>query len=213
MKIKIAITDDHPMVRDGLLSMLRPLEHIEVVGEYVDGRQLLDGLRQKQPDVLLLDFQLPGAGGEVLVPQLRKLYPKMRIIIVTSNSSIYNIKMMLNSGVCGYLLKSTDQELLVHAIEQVYQGNSFVSPEVHNILNRLSTKVKDNIEISNGLTPREIDILRLIAEEKNSHEIAEELHLSYRTVENYRLGLMQKLEAKNMIGMVKKAIMLGIFNM
>lgn len=209
--IKIAITDDHPMVRDGLQTMLSTYAQFQIIGSFEKGAYLLQGLKVEQPDILLLDLQLPDIGGEELAPKLHALYPDMRIIILTANNSSYSIKRLLNAGVRGYVLKNLDQALLVKAITEVYEGGTFVSPELQEKLLKLS-KAADGPTNMSDLTPREVDILKLIAEELTTQEIAQRLFLSSKTVENYRMVLMQKLGCRNMVGMTKKAIMLGLID-
>ncbi len=209
-KIRVAITDDHPVVRDGLRRMLELHSHITVIADYPNGKSLLAGIAMEQPDVLLLDLQLPDISGTELVTAIKSKYPHINILMLTGNASSYSIKMMLQAGASGYLLKNSEQSLLLKAIESVNQQELFLSSEVQQKLNNLVAK---NNTISNEeLTPREKDVLRLIAQEKSSKEIGEQLHIGYRTVENYRLVIMQKLGVKNMVGMVKKALMLGLID-
>lgn len=210
--IKVAITDDHPLVRAGFSSVLQTYAGIEVIDTYANGNELLDGLKVRQPDVLLLDLHLSGNGpeGADLIQLIRNHYPDIRILVLTSNDNLYNIQMMLNAGAEGYLLKNIEQQLLVEAIEKVYANKDFLSPEVKDILLNSIRKGHHKLPGKEALTEREIAILRLIAEEHTSQEISQKLHLSYRTVETYRLAIMQKLGVKNMVGMTKKAILLGI---
>lgn len=209
--IKVAITDDHPLLLQGVKNILDGREGFQVTGCYTSGGILLAALQKEQPDVLLLDLQLAGdPQGKDLIVRLRQDYPELRILVLTSNDNAYNIQIILNAGAQGYLLKNIEQDLLMEAIETIYKGEEYLSPEVKNILLDSLRKDKTKKVGTESLTPRELDILRLIAEEKTSHEIGEILHLSYRTIETYRLGIMQKLGVKNMVGMVKKAILLGI---
>src|SRR5690606_12484974 len=103
MKIKIIITDDHPMVRAGLVSMLQIYADIEILAQYESARQLLQGLQQVNPDVLLLDLQLSDGNGEMLIPVIKEKYPAVKILILTSNDNIHNIKLLLNKGADGYI--------------------------------------------------------------------------------------------------------------
>jgi DNA-binding NarL/FixJ family response regulator len=208
--IRIAITDDHPVVQDGLQRIIELQQNMCVTDVYANARQLLLGLQKRQPDVLLLDLQLPDTGGEEIVPSIRKTYPEMKIIMLTANSNVHSIKMMMNLGAKAYLLKNSDQALLVKAIEEVYRGGIFVSENVQQKLNEALLQSRSEMTAVNELTNREKEILRLIAQEKNSKEIGELLHIGYRTVENYRTLIMQKLGVKNMVGMVKKAIFLNL---
>jgi len=209
-KIRIAITDDHPMMLNGLKHALETYEHIEVTGLYAGGNALLDGLQQQQPDVLLLDVHLPDITGDALTRIITRKYPSVRILILTSHDSIFFIRSLLRSGATGYVLKTAEHALLLEAIESVYRGLQYLSPEVKDSLIKDTLKMRSKISNPLELTQREKDIIQLIAEEHTSQEIAEKLFLSHRTVENYRLGLMQKLDAKNMVGLVKKAIQMGL---
>lgn len=135
--------------------------------------------------------------------------------MLSSNDNIHNIKLLLNNGADGYLLKNTDQSTLIQSIKDAVNKSikkPIVSPETENQLKLLSEKNKTHFNNAQHLTPREKDVLQLIAQELTSQEIGEKLHLSQRTVESYRLMLMQKLDVKNMVGMVKKAIMLGLIH-
>lgn len=211
-RISIMITDDHPMLRNGLKGILSLEKHISVLGEYGNAAQLLGALQERQPDILLLDLQLPGTRGDEIAPQLLKQYPGMRIIILTGNNSAHNARMLLDLGVHGYLVKNTEEHLLISAIQKVYAGHTFVSPDLQERLFRMSKQIKSELITADDLTPREVQVLNLIADELTSQAIAEQLGLSLRTIENYRLILMQKLGAKNMIGMIKKGIQLGLID-
>lgn len=208
--ITIVITDDHPTLRHGLISMLQLQANMKVIGDYGKAAHLLPALATQQPDILLLDLQMPDVGGEELVPQLRQLYPDMKIIILTGNNSAYIAKNLIEQGVKGYLLKNTEQHLLIQAINNIHQGFTFISPELQDRVLRLTRQIKNEGVNIDSLTNREIQVLKMIAAEQTSQEIATELGLSLRTIENYRMILMQKLGAKNMIGMVKKGILLGL---
>lgn len=210
MKIRIAITDDHPMMLNGMKNMLESHEGFEVIAQYNNGKDLLDGLQKEQPDVLILDVHLPDITGEEVARTVKKKYPAVHILTLTSHDSIFFIRALLRAGVTGYVLKTSDQAILTEAIKTVYSGIQFLSPEVKETLVKDTLKMRNKISNILELTQREKDILQLIAEEHTSQEIAEKLHLSHRTVENYRLGLMQKLDAKNMVGMIKKAIQMGL---
>lgn len=209
-RISIMITDDHPMLRNGLKGILALQEHISVLGDYGNTAQLLQALQAQQPDVLLLDLQLPGTRGDEIAPLLLRQYPDMRIIILTGNNSAYNARLLLDLGVQGYLVKNTEEHLLISAIRKVHEGHTFVSPELQDRLFRMSKQVKNELVTADDLTTREVQVLNLIADELTSQAIADQLGLSLRTIENYRLVLMQKLGAKNMIGMIKKGIQLGL---
>ena len=203
------IVDDHQLVLEGIKSILRSYSHIEVIGSYTNGTQLLQALQSLRPDIVLMDLHLSGKPeGSELATLAKQLYPDLKIIVLTSNDNIYNIQLLLNAGADGYILKNLEMGQIVEAIDKVNSGSEYLSPEVKDLL--IKHIRKHNHAGIESLTRRETEILKLIAEEYTSQEISEKLNLSNRTVETYRLGLMQKLQVKNMVGMVKKAITLGL---
>lgn len=213
MAIKVIIVDDHPLVRQGVASMLSSGEGVDVVAQYSSSGQLMAGLRQQQADVVLLDLQLAEGSSESVLPQLKASFASVRILVLSSNDNVHNIKMVLSKGADGYLLKNTGQEFLATAIKEVMVADGVrkvLSPEVEALLRKLGDRDRALLSRADQLTAREKDILQLIGQELTSQEIGERLHLSHRTVESYRLVLMQKLDVRNMVGMVKKAIMLGL---
>lgn len=210
MGVRIGITDDHPMVRGGLTAMLQSVQGFEVTAEFSSGNALLAGLQKDVPDILLLDMHLPDMHGSDLVILLKKQYPSLPVIIVTSTDSVFLVKSLLDSGAKGYVLKTTGAEQLVEAIRMALKGEVYLSAEIRDILVKNALRQKTNMAYHEELTDKEIAILQLIALEHTSQEIAEKIHLSARTVENYRLGLMQKLDVKNLAGLVRKGILMGI---
>lgn len=207
MSIKVIIVDDHELIRKGLITLLAAEQDIEVLAEYASGLSLLNGIQQLSPDVIVLDLQLPGDNGLNLLLRVKEHYPRLKVLMLSTNENIHTISLLLKNGANGYLFKDASASVLAGAIRFVYeQEKPFLLPETERILR---SKLKGAAN-HNALTPREVDVLQLIAQEKTSHEIADLLGLSYRTVEIYRLGLMQKLDVRNMVGMVKKAIMLGL---
>jgi len=210
-RIKVGITDDHPLVVKGLQNVLSAYPHLVVSHTYATGEELLAGLRREQPDVLLLDINLPDKTGNELIRVISKKYPGIRVLALTSIDSSFHVKDMMQHGCMGYLLKNADAEMLVQAIERVYAGEEFLEPELKDRLLRSMLKIKKQAEhIRPTLTRREKEILQLIAGEYTSQEIAQKLSLSQRTVDNHRFSLLQKLHAKNSIGLVKSALQLGL---
>ncbi|SEW25698.1 response regulator [Chitinophaga arvensicola] len=210
MHIKLAITDDHLLVISGLKAMLAPYPHISVVYENNVAAELMAALPLVQPDVLLLDIQMPEIDGISLCKQVSKAHPGIRIIALSSFMESHYIKQMLRNGATGYLLKNTDPEKLIRAIERVHAGEQFLDDVIQQqLLNEVITGQKRTVfEIP--LTRREKEILKLIAEEHSNQEIAEQLFISLRTVETHRLNLTQKLAVKNTAGLVKEAMKRGI---
>lgn len=212
-KIDVMITDDHPMIIDGLTNALKTRDHIRVTATYTRVSPLLAALENGEvPDVLLLDAQLPDKFGLDVAQQLVPEYPGMHILIVSSIESHFFIQSMMKLGCKGYLLKSTaDAELLVHAIETVYQGSIFLDPRVkEELLFKMVESEKKGTKIQPRITDREKQILLLVVQEYENQEIAKELGISLRTVENHKHHLLQKLGAKNTVGLVKQAMRMGL---
>ncbi len=208
--ISVVIVDDHPLAITGLRNMLLDCEHIRIAGTYLTGAELLEGLKLQQPDVLLLDLQLRDTHGEELATIIRDTWPDVKILVITSLDAPIHIRKMLKRGCKGYLLKNTDIDTLIQAIEEVYKGNEYIEPAlkeqmVQNLLHFRKPGQKAPI-----LTRREQEIVLLITEGLTSHEIAERLYLSLRTVEKYRFALMQKLDVNNTASLVKTAIEMGL---
>lgn len=211
--IYIAIADDHPMVISGLTTLLHPYRHIVVQNAYNTAAQLLEGFQFYQPDVLLLDILLPDRSGKDLVPIIRKTYPQVRILALTSLDAPAMVTSMLRRGCTGYLLKGAGPATLADAIETVYKGESYIETGLKEQLlqNVIGFKQQTSDQaVLPGLTQREKEVLELIAAEYTTKEIAEKLFISYRTAENHRCSLIQKLDVKNTVGLIKVAIQLGL---
>jgi DNA-binding NarL/FixJ family response regulator len=210
MKIHIAIADDHPMIIGGLKNMLAAYPHIELEGTYGTGAELLKGLQQKLPDVLLLDIQLPDKTGDELAATILKKHPELKILTLTNFNSMLYVHNMLRIGVKGYILKTTDPETLIKAIEEVYNGEEFIDHAVKGKLGQYATKMKKEANLRPTLTLREKEILKLTVNGDTIQEISEKLFIGLRTVEYYRSNLLLKLEVKNMAALIKKALELGL---
>jgi len=210
MRIKVAIADDHPLIISGLLHVLRHFPEIEIAGTYEHGEDLLANIGANLPDVLLLDIQMPGRNGTELAGILSRKYPSVRILALTILENNYYIKTMLRNGAAGYLLKNSKQETLIEAIRTVHAGDQFIEPSLKERVWRDMMKAGNQAETQPDLSRREKEVLRLIANEYTSQEIADKLFLSLRTVETHRLNLLLKLGMKNTAGLVKYAVQMGI---
>jgi DNA-binding NarL/FixJ family response regulator len=210
MGLTIAITDDHLVVINGLKSMLKQLPGIELIFAAMDGGSLLRELETVQPDVLLLDIQLPDIPGTELCRKVTKQYPHVKVIALTSHDDANYVRQILRNGASGYLLKNTDLPTLHKAINTVLEGGRFVDEQIQNNLlhEAITGQRMSNHEIP--LTKREKEILVLIAEELSNQEIANKLFISLRTAENHRFNIIKKLGSKNTAGLVKEAIRRGL---
>ncbi|MES2702721.1 MAG: response regulator transcription factor [Bacteroidota bacterium] len=209
MKIKIAIADDHPLVIKGLHHVLGHRKDMEITGSYSNGRELLRHIRKAAPDVLLLDIQMPGQTGDELALIIKDAYPDIKIVALTNLDNVYYIKTMTRNGADGYILKTTEEENLLDAIRTVYRGEKYLEPVLKDKVIQDAMQAKSQLSANPILSRREQDVLRYIAANLNSQEIADKLLLSKRTVDNHRLSLMMKLGVKNVAALVKKGIQLG----
>lgn len=208
--IKIALVDDHPMMLNGLSSMLTNYKQVVVDAVYKNGRELLQGLVHKQPDVLLLDIQLPDISGDELAPQLLVQYPDMKLLVLTNfDSALYASKMQY-LGAHGYLLKTADESVLIEAIETVHQGGRYWGKELQEQIDNQPLKAKKILAAKTALTPREKEVLQLITDGYTDTKISEVLFLSLNTIKHYRMALLLKLDANNTASLVSKALKLGL---
>jgi DNA-binding NarL/FixJ family response regulator len=206
MKTKIAITDDHKMVLRGIVAMLENTAEIEVVGTYNNANETIKNIDKDQPDILLLDINLPDINGIDLSKQLLKKHTNLKIIALTSHDDIAFVKRMLKNGVHGYLLKNTDKIELLEAFKTVLSGELYLQKDIHKkILNQTLKNTTDN-RLKPNLTRREQDVLIAISEELTTQEISEKLFISPKTVETHRMNIMSKLGAKNSVGIIKIAL-------
>ncbi len=191
------------MVISGIRNMLHYYRHIEVADTYTNGAALMEGLKTSQPDILLLDLQLPDISGNELIRLIVSQYPAISILVITSMESMFHIKDAMKAGSKGYLLKTAPRETLLEAIETIYQGGEYLESSLKEQL--LQEMLKTKHAPASPLTRREKEILQLIAKALTSAEIAATLSISTRTVENHRFSLMQKLNAKNTVGLIRVA--------
>lgn len=204
--IQLAITDDQVIILNGLQKILADVKNIRITGVYNNGDELLEGIAKVQPDVLLLDIQMPGKSGIELAAIITKQYRNIKIIALTNIDVVAQIKKILQQGVMGYLLKDASPETIINAIETVYGGEQYIQEQLRQLLlSSLSASNSKQI-----VTRREKEILQLIVDEFTNQEIADKLFLSLRTVENHRNNLLQKLDVKNTAGLVKIAIQEGL---
>ncbi|TYA92163.1 response regulator [Seonamhaeicola marinus] len=205
MVTKIAITDDHEMVLQGIVSMLENTPEVTFVGTYKNANETIEGVPKDKPDVLLLDINLPDINGIDLSKQLLKKHPDLKIIGLTNFEDLSFVKRMLKNGVHGYLLKNTDKLELLTAITTVLSGDLFLQTDIHKKLLSQTNTTSDN-GLKPNLTRREHDVLVAISEELTTQEISEKLFISPKTVETHRMNIMSKLGAKNSVGIIKIAI-------
>ena len=206
--MRVLIADDHTLVRAGLTSLIARLPEMEVVAEAADGRQALRLVRDLQPDIVLMDIAMPGLNGLESAERIHGIHPKIKIIILSMHASEEYVAQALKAGASGYLLKDAATAELEMALKSVSMGQFYLSPAI-------SRQVVDNF-LRGGptgldlLTPRQREILQLIAEGKGTRDIAETLHLSVKTVETHRAQLMDRLDIHDVAGLIRYALKKGL---
>lgn len=207
-KTRIVIADDHHILLDGLKAMLEKQDDIEVLAMYENGQSLLDDLLSLKPDLALVDINMPGMQGPELTRKIKELNPSVFVITLSMYDDAGHIMEMIESGVSGYLLKNVTDKELVDAIKQVMAGKMYFSSEVSEKLTSLVVQQQRKLEqpAKPKLTEREIEILKLIANEHSNAEIADILFISERTVETHRKNMLRKTNNKSIVGLLKYAM-------
>lgn len=215
--IRVLLADDHGLVRAGLRALLERLPRVEVVGEAGDGREALQQIESLRPDVALMDIGMAGMNGLEATTRATREHPRVRILILSMHTSEEYVLQALRAGAAGYLLKGALTAELEVAIGAVAAGGTYLSPAVSkhvvaDYVRRLGEdSATDAIESPyRDLTPRQREILQLVAEGHSSKEIAQTLEIGVKTVETYRSELMERLDIHDVAGLVRYAIRSGL---
>ena len=194
MAIKIMITDDHSMIREGLKNLLELDGDIEVIAEAVDGQDCLDKLETVKPDVLLLDINMPRMNGLEVLKNLKARKSKIKVLVLTVHNEVEYLLKAVDIGVNGYVLKDSDSTELKKAIVALHEGETYIQPSLIPALNsKMIEKNEDEVKID-ALTRRELEVLKLLAVGMYNKEVAEKLNISERTVKNHVSNIFKKLE-------------------
>jgi DNA-binding NarL/FixJ family response regulator len=210
--ITIILADDHEVVRLGLRALLGNEPDFQIVGEASDGLQTVNLVKRLNPDVLILDLMMPGINGIEVTQQVKKILPKTHIIILSMYSNEAYVLETLKKGAEGYVLKDSTGSDLVKAVREVIAGRRFLSPPLSERaidIYMLTTKTTA-LDPYETLTPREREVLHMVAEGYSNVEIADYLSISPRTVEVHRANMMNKLGLRNQAGLIRYAIQRGI---
>ncbi|MCA2997309.1 MAG: response regulator transcription factor [Rhodocyclaceae bacterium] len=207
--ITLLIADDHTIMRDGLKRILEGHGDLQVVGEATDGNQVVTWVRKGGFDVLLLDLSMPGKSGVELIRQVRRIAPRLPILVLTMHEEEQFAVRTIKAGASGYITKETAATMLVDAIRRVASGRLFISPAVAEQL-ALSVGSSDAETPHKQLSDREYQIFRKLAAGQSVSGIAHELHLSVKTVSTHKTRIAQKLDTKSLADMVKYAIAHGL---
>ena len=204
MAIKVFIVDDHYMIIEGIHSLLQYQKDMEWLGHAMNAASCLAFLQQQQPDVILMDINLPDISGIDLCKVVKTNYPNIHIIGLSSFNQQSFIQKMLDNGASGYLLKNATQEELVYAIKAVNEGEIFLSDEAE-----LTVQKNENSKIP-IVTRREKEVLLLIADGLTNNEIASKLFISITTVDTHRKNLLAKFEVKNTASLIRMAVQIQL---
>jgi DNA-binding NarL/FixJ family response regulator len=210
--IKVAIADDHALFRTGVKTSLTGHKDIQMIAEAENGMQLLNLLKHIKPDVILLDIHMPIMDGYTALPEIKKLYPDMKVIMLSMNNDPSIITRMMEIGANSYLTKESDSETIYHAIRTCFEQEFFFNDLTNKaLLNGLRMKKPAEASMPEvSLNDKEVTILKLMCEEKSTKEIADIVDLSPRTVEAIRDKLKTKTGVKSMAGLVMYAVKAGI---
>ena len=209
--VRILVADDHEIVRQGLRALLEAQPGWQVVAEAVDGREALDKAKRLHPDVVVLDVSMPNLNGLEATRQIRKALPQTEVLILTMHDSEQLVREVLEAGARGYVLKSDAGRELVTAVESVRQSKPHFTSRVSEIvldgyLNAVGRAEAYNAPRTVRLSPREREIVQLLAEGKSNKEVAAALHISVKTAETHRTNLMRKLDLHSISELVRYAI-------
>ncbi|MDE2800105.1 MAG: response regulator transcription factor [Gemmatimonadota bacterium] len=203
MKIRIVVVDDHPVVRDGLIAMLNTQSDFEVVGEAGDGAEALQKVEERNPDVLLLDLEMPGVDGVETLRRLQEEKVQVRVIVFTVFDTDERIVSAMQAGAKGYLLKGAPRDEVFRAVRVVNEGGSLLEPLV-------ASKLLDSVNNPDALTARQKEVLKLLATGLLNKEIADQLDIAERTVKFHVSEILAKLGAGNRTEAVAVATQKGL---
>jgi DNA-binding NarL/FixJ family response regulator len=207
-KIRIVVADDHHILLDGLRALLQKQKDVEVAGLYDNGLDLYNALATTQPQVALVDISMPGLSGHELTLKIKETHPSINVIALSMYDDAGHIMDMIEAGVSGYLLKNVNDRELLEAIRTVANGKMYFSSEVSEKITALVVRRQQKQEQPEEarLTEREIEVLKLVADELSNAQIAERLFISERTVETHRKNMLRKTNNKSIVGLLKYAM-------
>ncbi len=210
-KIKIIIAEDHPLMRSAICSNLtNESDQIEIIGQCCDGIELLEILKYKKPDIVILDIEMPRMDGIEVLKAIREKYKNdIKILVFSANSSNYINLRLMQMGADGILFKKSSTEELINAINIVYKDSVFFQDSMaFKMLSNSHNMKKESLDQFNSV---DFEILQLLCQQKNANEIAKEMKMSVNTINKYRSKLMEKTNSQNLAGMVIFAIQNGIY--
>lgn len=217
-KTSVLIIDDHPLFREGLKAIIARDKRFDVIGEAGTGRKGLQMTQDLKPDIALVDISLPDDNGMQIARKIRTILPETRIMIISMHSKIDYIVEAFQAGATGYVVKESAAERLIQGLEAVSAGEYFLDSSIsHEVVEKLMKSPVKEAKITDAeygtLTPREQEIMRLLAEGLPKREIAESLFISIKTVENHRANIMKKLGIHSAMDLVRYSARLGLIDL
>ena len=203
-KIKLFLLDDHQIMLDGIRSLLNNDDTFIIVGEATRAEDALKAIPSCHPDIVISDISLPGMNGIEFTKRLQEDQPKIKVMVLTMSAGDHNINELLKIGVSGYVLKNAGRDELRKALLKISKGEKYFSSEVAEGLMRMKEGLTAGSDLH--LTPRELEVLNLIAKEFSNKQIADELSISERTVESHRKNIFRKTGTKSVVGLIRFAI-------
>jgi RNA polymerase sigma factor (sigma-70 family) len=216
LKISVLVADDHAIIREGLRVMLGSQPDMEVVGTASNGYEAIQFVDQNEPDVVVIDISMPELNGIEAISRMLPHHPNIKIIVLSIHETKPYVYRTLKAGAKGYLIKETAGLEVVDAVRAVQRGERYLSQRIADLLTEISFRqLETSMEVNplDALSPREREILQLVAEGRTSQEIGEQLSLSSKTVDTYRSRLMHKIGVADVAGLVKFAIQHGVISL
>ncbi|NJA88165.1 response regulator transcription factor [Rhodocyclus tenuis] len=210
MTTRVLLADDHHLVRAGIASLLRDAGGVDIVGEAANGQEAVRLTGELQPDLLLIDLSMPGMSGLEAISIINEAQPKVRVIVLSMHISEEYVLRVFLQGAAGYLLKDSAPEELPLAIAAVMRGDLWLSAAVSKMVVAGYLDPATLLDKSDGLTPRQRQVLKMIAQGKTTKAISSDLSLSVKTIETYRAQIMERLDIHDLAGLVRYAIRQGI---
>jgi RNA polymerase sigma factor (sigma-70 family) len=216
LKIRVLVADDHAIIREGLRVMLGNQPDMEVIGTASNGNETIQFVDQNEPDVVVIDISMPELNGIETISRMLPDHPNIKIIVLSIHETKPYVYRTLKAGARGYLIKETAGLEVVDAVRAVQRGERYLSQRIADLLTDISFRqLETSMEVSplDALSPREREILQLVAEGRTSQEIGERLSISSKTVDTYRSRLMHKIGVGDVAGLVKFAIQHGVISL
>lgn len=210
MKIRLVLADDHPMIRAGFKTLLAQSNDFEIAGEANNGAELMKVVGDVRPDVTLVDLHMPGMSGLEALEKLHRSFPDIKFVVLTMHEEREYVQKALKAGADGYLLKNIEREELEKAIHTVYKGGKYFSPAITTIL--AESVAHPSGTATSEITPREKEVLTLVASGHSTKQIADQLGISIRTVETHRINMLKKMAVNNSAELIKKAFDVGLLD-